>query len=444
MGRIVQNTISYGFVTLILAVLGFGIYLFLDDLDGPELVMTPDTGRISPTQDVTLKLSDAKSGVHSVLVTIHRNNQSLVILDKVFNEAAPSQTVSFNLKNAGLRDGAFELEITARDDSLMSFGKGNGTTRKWNMQLDTQPPKVHIKTTVPSIRRGSVTAIAYSVSEEASMTGIQLGENFFPAFLQQNGLYYCFFPFPLDTPKGKFTPELITKDLAGNEARNRILVTPIERNFRKDTLNISDAFLNSKEDVFKELVPDPAASNLERYIKINSEIRIANEKTLLDIGKNTAPTMLWSGAFKRLPGSASRAAYGDHRTYMHNGTKIDEQTHMGQDLASLAHAQIPAANDGKVIFAEPLGIYGNLVVIDHGLGLQSLYSHMSEIQTTVGTTVKKGDIIGLTGTTGLAGGDHLHFGILMHGIEVQPIDWLDPKWIKNTLLDRLEAAGAER
>ena len=162
MGRIIRNTISYGFVTLILAALGFCIYLFLDDLDGPEVTMTPDTGRISPTQEITLKLADAKSGVRSVVVTIHRNNQSLVILDKVFSEPAPVQTTSFNLKNAGLRDGAFELEITARDNSLMSFGKGNGTTRKWNMQLDTQPPKVRIKTTVPALRRGSVTAIAYS------------------------------------------------------------------------------------------------------------------------------------------------------------------------------------------------------------------------------------------------------------------------------------------
>lgn len=179
-------------------------------------------------------------------------------------------------------------------------------------------------------------------------------------------------------------------------------------------------------------------------MKINNEVRISNEKTLLEIGKNTSPTMLWSGAFKRLPGSASKASFGDQRTYMHNGTKIDEQTHMGQDLASVAHAPIPAANDGKVVFAEPLGIFGNLVVIDHGLGLQSLYSHMSEIQTNVGATVKKGDIIGLTGTTGLAGGDHLHFGILMHGIQVQPLDWLDPKWIKNTITDRLDAAGAER
>ena len=173
-------------------------------------------------------------------------------------------------------------------------------------------------------------------------------------------------------------------------------------------------------------------------------MRIANERKLLEIGKQTAPTMLWSVAFKRLPRSASKASFGDQRTYMHNGVKIDEQTHMGQDLASVAHAPVPAANDGKVVFAEPLGIFGNLVIIDHGLGLQSLYSHMSEIHTSVGATVKKDDVIGLTGTTGLAGGDHLHFGILMHGIQVQPLDWFDAKWIKNTITDRLEAAGAQR
>ncbi len=102
----------------------------------------------------------------------------------------------------------------------------------------------------------------------------------------------------------------------------------------------------------RELVPDDI-SNLERYVRINNEVRISNEKTLLEIGKNTSPTMLWSGAFKRLPGSASKASFGDQRTYMHNGTKIDEQTHMGQDLASVAHAPIPAANDGKVVLRSP-------------------------------------------------------------------------------------------
>ena len=443
MGRIIRNTISYGFVTLLLAALGFGVYLFLDDLDGPEIVMTPDTGRISPTQDIALTLTDAKSGVRSVSVTIHRNNQSLVILDKVFSEAAPSQTASFNLKNAGLRDGAFELEITARDDSLMSFGKGNGTTRKWNMQLDTQPPKVRIRSTVPALRRGSVTAIAYSVSEDASMTGVRLGDRFFPAFLQPNGLYYCFIAFPLDTPKGKFSPEPITRDLAGNESRNRVLINAGERNFRKDTLNISDRFLDGKEDVFKELIPD-AASNLERYIRINNEVRLSNEQTPAGSEQehgshHPVERLLQAPARLRLQsqlrGSADLHAQRDQdrRTDPHGA-------------GSRLRSPCPGSGGGQqqVVFAEPLGIFGNLVIIDHGLGLQSLYSHMSEIQTSVGASVKKGDVIGLTGTTGLAGAITCTSASCSTAFQVQPLDWFDPKWIKNTITDRLEAAGMER
>lgn len=246
------------------------------------------------------------------------------------------------------------------------------------------------------------------------MTDVQLGEQFFPTFLQPSGLYYCFFPFLLDTPKGELMPELLTRGFAGNESRNRVLVNAGERNFRKDTFNIGDDFLNSEEDVFRELAPD-GIPNLEWYVRVNSEVHISNEKTLLEISKNTSPTVLWSGALKCLSESASKASFGDQRTYVRNGTKIDEQTHTGQDLASVAHAPIPVTDDGKVVLAESLGIFGSLAVIDHGSGLQSFYSHMSEIRTNVGATVKKGDVIGLIGVAGLADGDHLHFGVLMHG-----------------------------
>lgn len=126
---------------------------------------------------------------------------------------------------------------------------------------------------------------------------------------------------------------------------------------------------------------------------------------------------------------------------MHNGVKIDEQTHMGQDLASTFHAPVPAANNGRVVFADDLGIFGKLVIIDHGLGLQSLYSHLSEISVAVGDTLKKGDLLGKTGVTGLAGGDHLHFGILLHGIQIQPLDWFDARWLRNMLTNRLAQAN---
>lgn len=425
---------------LFLIALGGGAYLFLNDLDGPQIVMIPDTGRISPHQDIQVTLSDAKHDIRSITVSVRKREDALVVFERGFTSASPIQKVTFNLKNTGLRDGPFQLEIKARDTALAGFGSGNVTTKVWDMHLDTRPPSIKVRTTAPALRRGSVTAIAYALSEEVDTTGIRLGEMFFPAFRQANGLYYCFFAFPLKYSLEAFTPEIVARDLAGNVTRTRVIVNAMERAYRSDTLTISDRFLDTKMPAFTALVPT-ASTNLERYVKMNNEVRADNEKTLLEIGRRTAPNILWGGAFQRLSRSAVKANFGDNRTYMYNGQKIDHQTHMGLDLASVAHAPIPAANDGTVVFAEPLGIYGNLVVVDHGLGLQTLYSHLSEIMVQVGDVVKKGDTLGRTGTTGLAGGDHLHFGVMLAGIEVQPIDWFDKKWIKNTITDRLAAAS---
>lgn len=437
-----RQTVGYLMALLVLAALGGGAYMFLNDLDGPQIVMVPDTGRISPHQDIQVTLSDAKHAIRAVTVSVRKRDATLIVFEKKFTDANPVQKITFNVKNTGLHDGPFQLEIKARDTALAGFGSGNVTTRVWDVHLDTRPPTVKVRTTAPALRRGSVAVIAYALSEDVDMTGIRLGELFFPAFKQANGLYYCFFAFPLKYRIEAFTPEILARDLAGNTTRTRVMVNAGERAYRSDRLTISDAFLNKKMPDFTALVPT-ATTNLERYIKMNNEVRADNEKTLLEIGRRTAPIMLWSGAFQRLPRSAVKANFGDDRTYMYNGQKIDQQTHMGLDLASVAHAPIPAANDGTVIFAEPLGIYGNLVVIDHGLGLQTLYSHLSEILVKVGDVVKKGDTLGRTGTTGLAGGDHLHFGVMLGGIEVQPIDWLDKNWIKNTITDRLAAASRQ-
>lgn len=435
-----RRLIGYLFVLLLLAAVGGGAYVILDDMEGPQIVMSPDTGRIAPAQPIQVVVSDASSNIRSVKVSIHKNDQSLIIVDRTFTSASPRQELTFSLKDTGLRDGPFQLEIEAHDMAFMGLGSGNTTIRNWDMRLDTQPPRVKICTPSPALRRGSMTVIAYTISEDVEKTGVQLGERFFPAFRQANGMYYCFFPWPLDVPKTDFAPEVFSRDLAGNEARSRVILSAVDHKYRNDTMTISDSFLDKKMPAFDALVPG-SANNLERYVRMNNEIRLANEQTLIEVGKNTASTMLWQGAFKRLPRSASMASFGDHRTYMHNGVKIDEQTHMGQDLASTARAPIPAANDGRVVFAGDLGIFGNLVVIDHGLGLQSLYSHMSEISVAVGDTLKKGDIIGKTGVTGLAGGDHLHFGILLHGIQIQPLDWFDAKWIRNMVTNRLAQAN---
>jgi murein DD-endopeptidase MepM/ murein hydrolase activator NlpD len=341
------------------------------------------------------------------------------------------------LKQSGVRDGQIELEVRATDGAMAGFGWGNTGARTYSVNVDGIPPRITVLSPPgASGRKGSAAAVSYTLSETVSKTGVQVGNEFFPAYQQPGGEYFCLLAFPINMTPQQFVPEIAAWDLAGNEARSRLLLPAQDRKFRNDTLRIDDAFLESAMPAFMELVPD-ASSHLERYVRVNKEVREANEETLREIAKQTSPLFLWSGAFVRLPGSALKAAFGDNRTYRYGEQIIDHQIHMGQDLASIRHAPIPAANSGMVVFTGELGIFGKLVIIDHGLGLMSLYAHMSSIDVSPRMDVKRGDTLGATGVTGLAGGDHLHFGILINGVQVQPLDWFDGNWIKNNITDRL-------
>lgn len=425
------------YIAVVVSIVIVGLLLFfLNDIAPPALSLQPESKTIGARQNITVTLADTRSNIKSAKVTVAQKGQSFVILNRDFTTREKTQKLTFTLNQANLSEGKFDLIITATDTSWANLGQGNTVTQRLPFQLDTKPPRINVTSPAPSVRRGSVTAIAYTLSKKASKTGIQIGEYFFPAHLQKNGKYYVFFPFPMTMTADTFKPELVAHDLAGNIAKTRIIVNAINHTYPHSTLRISDNFLRAKMPAFVNDVPD-AKNDLERYIAVNSQVRLDNEKTLLGLVEKTAPTMLWSGTMQRLPRSAVRARFGDDRTYTYNNETIDRQTHMGLDIASTANAPIPAANNGIVIFTGDLGIFGNIVVIDHGLGLMTLYSHMSKILANINDTVKKGDILGHTGSTGLAGGDHLHFGVLVGGLQVQPTDWFDKKWIDSTILNRL-------
>lgn len=423
---------------IVVAVLAFGGYTFFKDMDGPSIVMTPDTGRLSPNREVTLTLRDP-SGIRAVTVSVRKNNVSNVIFRKHFSPYQQEETFSFNLKNAGIREGAFDLEIKATDASLAGFGQGNTKTQVWPMRMDLQPPRISVKTLPPNVRRGGTGVIRYTINEEVTYSGVKVGTLFFPGFLQQDNSYICYFAYPHTLTPAQYTPEITAEDLAGNTTTSRLQVRALDRQFKQDNITVTDNFLDRVSQQLFELAPN-AANPLERFLTINSDIRLANVQFLAHLARDTNPIAMWQGAFIRLPRSAARAGFGDHRTYIYQGQKIDDQYHLGFDLASLKNAEIPSANNGRVVFAGNLGIYGNVVVVDHGMNLMSLYSHMNDMTVAVGQNVSKGDVLGHTGMTGMAFGDHLHFGMLVGGVEVTPLEWLDPKWIRDNITGRLNPA----
>jgi murein DD-endopeptidase MepM/ murein hydrolase activator NlpD len=116
---------------------------------------------------------------------------------------------------------------------------------------------------------------------------------------------------------------------------------------------------------------------------------------------------------------------------------VDQQVHLGFDLSDTQTAPVHAANDGRVVWAGDMGIYGNCVVLDHGYSLQSIYGHMREIDVKVGDMVQKDQKLGIAGQTGLAGGVHVHFSMQIDGVQINPREWWDEHWIKDRILAKL-------
>lgn len=203
---------------------------------------------------------------------------------------------------------------------------------------------------------------------------------------------------------------------------------------KSDSINVSDGFLTAKMPEFELHYPEMSGSLLEKYLYVNNDVRVQNAQTIYEICSKQDPSRLWEDRFQRMAGQ-NMAGYAEQRSYHYGGREVDRQVHLGIDIASTANAEIKAANRGKVVYADYLGIYGNTVILDHGQGVFSLYSHLSRIETAPGETVDLGAIIAYSGDTGMAGGDHLHFSMLIHGIFVTPMEWWDQHWIDVNIKD---------
>ena len=242
---------------------------------------------------------------------------------------------------------------------------------------------------------------------------------------------------------------VFARDPAGNETRVDLDHRTFPKNFRRRRITVGDDFIQrvvpaiaEQSDAARALLSNvPEDDLVTRYVRINTDLRQENAEYLLALAEKTEPRLLWQGPFRQLGNSQVESGFADHRTYLYDGREIDQQVHLGFDLAATANVAILASNHGVVIHADFLGIYGNCVVVDHGMGLQSLYAHLSSIGVQVGDAVAQGQEIGRSGMTGLAGGDHLHFTMLLHGRPVTPIEWWDPHWVEDRVARKIARAN---
>ena len=447
---------SYLFVVVVLCIVAsFFIWLVIKGLEGEPPSLSWERPVESIGRSYTLKgvASDQKSGLQRIWIAVMQQGKEFVLLDQTFPSqgllrkgAVLQQPVSVEIKvyELGLKDGEAILRTALWDYSYRGWLSGNQSYAEHRVVVDTKPPTIEMVSRNHNMNQGGAGLAVYRVSEPVASTGIQVANRFFPGsrgYFADPNTFVAFFALPYDKgPEARL--HVIATDHAGNVARTGFLRHINARSFRKDNVNVSDAFLKQKMPEFEESVgkDEFSGSLLEKFLKVNRDMRQANRETInTTCGKSDAKQH-WQGQFLRLPASARKAGFADHRTYRYKGRTVDKQVHLGIDLASTANSPVPAANSGRVAFSENLGIYGQTVIIDHGFSLFSIYSHLSRIGVTKDQMVSKSEIIGLTGDTGMAGGDHLHFGILIHGTFVNPIEWWDPNWIRHNITDKLRSA----
>ena len=355
----------------------------------------------------------------------------------------------------GFHEGLARMTVTAIRPVLYNL-RQRATTTTRDLELRFQPPRVSVLSTQHYVNHGGSEMIVYRVTPADVDSGVRVEDRFYPGYAASDAgvtgvdetTKVAFFALlhdqELDAPM-----ELYARDPTGNEARASFDHRVFPRAFRRSRIDVSDDFIRrvlpgiiERSPAAQALVGDvPDDDLVTSYLRINGDLRRHDDEFIATLSENTSPQLLWQGPFQQLGSSQVESGFADHRTYYHRGEEIDRQVHLGFDLAATANVPVLAANHGIVVHADYLGIYGNCVVIDHGMGLQSLYAHLSSIAVQVGNSVEMDQEIGRSGMTGLAGGDHLHFTMLLHGRPATPMEWWDPHWIDDRIARKLALAS---
>jgi murein DD-endopeptidase MepM/ murein hydrolase activator NlpD len=420
----------------------------------PVLEAPPEVALGRGARTVTIGVADARSGLREVTLAIRQGDAVRELPGARYDgslatgggAAGPLQLeIPVDARALDLREGEATLEVAARDWSWRSWLRGNRTAVQIPVRVDLSPPRLGVETGLSYVSRGGTGAVAYSLSEAVVRDGVEVAGTFYPGFPfpgnpdgdgPRQGRRVALYAVPRDAPADPKI-QVIAEDAAGNRAAAGWPVVFQERGFSEDRIDLGPAFLERKvpelADAFGIQATDPVAA----FQEINTTARAADEARVRQIAAETSPTPLWQGPFRQWANSEVTSRFAEHRRYFVGEKQVSEAIHYGYDLATLAGAPVTASNSGRVIYAADLGIYGNCIVMDHGLGLTSLYGHLASFSVGEGDRVEKGQVLGRSGATGLAGGDHLHFAILLGGTYVEPKEWWDPKWVREKVESQL-------
>jgi len=446
-GRNGSGIIGWVLIAVVLGALGFMAFSPSFEREDPKLTLSRD-GYWNFRDPIHVNVEDG-SGLKSFKVTLSTPHDEWVVVD----EKNPSTEVkkSFDvLPPKGVRrvdSPSVTLKIEATDNSLWGLFMGNTVKEEHTLVIDQRQPVLSIIANSYKIQKGG-SAIVVFRADDPHMESLKIETNFGKTFIAQpflkEGYYASLLAWPVQ--EQTFSATVVARDRAGNEARSSVPLRLKDHVYRVSNIELSDAFLDGKiaqlANEYEQTVG--VDDRLEQFRIINEKVRADNEKIIHDITSKVSNDLVSDfnpNPFYPLVNGQKVADFGDHRIYSYKGQQnISQAYHMGLDLASVHMGPIKASNGGKVVFSQPNGIYGNLPIIDHGFGLYTLYGHCSEVHVQEHDTVSAGQEIAKTGLSGYAMGDHLHFGILVQGIEVRPEEWMDTKWIYDNITSVIDSA----
>jgi murein DD-endopeptidase MepM/ murein hydrolase activator NlpD len=336
------------------------------------------------------------------------------------------------------------LEIEAVDNSKWNLLEGNKVIKSIGVKIDTKKPVANVISNSRYIQRGGSAVVVVKVKDDNlkdAYISFNNKERFELTPYYKEDYYCAFIAWPIDIEKFSRV-NLVVVDKANNKTISKIPFYVQNKKIQIDNIQLSTKFINNvSKSVLEQSFEAVPKDMKEVFVYSNTILRSRNIDTI----KNTAVKSMSDELveeftiepFKRLRGSKTVAKYAERRHYFLDKDKINEAWHLGIDWASVKKASIHSSNKGVVIFKDYLGLYGNTIIIDHGMGVSSLYAHTSSQDVEVGDLVELNQKIANTGATGAVFGDHLHFGILVQGIEVNPLEWMDKKWIQVRITDIL-------
>jgi murein DD-endopeptidase MepM/ murein hydrolase activator NlpD len=452
-GRKAAGCFLRALLVVVLFIVAVGLFAGLYAGATPKLTVESPLKGIGRRTPIQIRIDDPQR-VEKVRVEVVQNLDVKPVLEKTFEPqpawkfwgSPPPAVLRVDVGREtvqGLRSGDATVRVTAeRAGSL--FRRPDPVVAEIKLPVRLAPPTLQISSTFHYVNQGGCEAVVYRVGDSAVRDGVQSGAWWFPSFPMpgpDRQMRFALFAVPYDMTDASKV-RLVAEDEVGNRSEAAIIDKFTPRPITTDTIQVTDAYANKVVPEIMGQSPEVADQGdpIKNYVEINRNLRKKNAATLVELAHTSEPRFLWTQAFMPMRNAKITAAFAQRRTYLHNGQPIDVEDHLGFDMASVTHDAVPASNDGKVVLARFFGIYGNAVVIDHGYGLMSLYGHLSQIEVKEGQMVKREQELGRSGQTGLAGGDHLHFTMLLQGLPVTPVEWWDPHWIQDRIARKLGAA----